>query len=202
MDTNSVGKVAGESDPVMSSATSSKRTRRDAIPNQLRADVWDRSGGICHYCQEPIHPLVNFTVDHVVAHAIGGSDDRDNLVAACRTCNSRKHVKSADAFLNPQPKPPPPLPVLSPVGPWTLRELRMAKGWTQADLARKVGAHTNTVARWEQGALTPGPQSTRLLALIFGVTLDEFTASDPDNRQARGRPRSTTGAQTGDTDAA
>ena len=30
------------------------------------------------------------TTDHLVAKSNGGTDDDDNLVAACRPCNSRK----------------------------------------------------------------------------------------------------------------
>jgi 5-methylcytosine-specific restriction endonuclease McrA len=39
-----------------------------------------------------------FTTDHVIAVALGGSDQLDNLVACCRHCNSRKHTMDADTF--------------------------------------------------------------------------------------------------------
>src|SRR5215207_9416700 len=71
------------------------RVKRRALPLDLRIDVWDESGGRCHYCQEALHPLRDFTVDHVIPVARGGSDDRSNLVAACRRCNSSKGAGTA-----------------------------------------------------------------------------------------------------------
>ena len=38
-----------------------------------------------------------------------------------------------------------------------LRRLRKAAGLTQADVAKLVGRHPNTVARWERGERTPEP---------------------------------------------
>ena len=33
----------------------------------------------------------------------------------------------------------------------TLRQLRLARGWTQAQLAQYLGVHKITVSRWERG---------------------------------------------------
>lgn len=71
----------------------------------------------------------------------------------------------------------------------TIRMLREARGWTQAELAKKIGAHVNTIARWEQGAIPPGTRSLHLLAVIFGVTVDDLIATDPVEAKPRGRPR-------------
>jgi len=48
--------------------------------------VFERDGERCRYCGAAEH----LTVDHVVPRCQGGSDDPDNLVVACRSCNSRK----------------------------------------------------------------------------------------------------------------
>ena len=48
----------------------------------------------CIYCEGP-----GGTVDHVIPVLYGGTDDEDNLVPACRSCNSSKGTKSFDAFL-------------------------------------------------------------------------------------------------------
>lgn len=36
-----------------------------------------------------------------------------------------------------------------------LRDLRAAEGWTQAELAEKMGIPWVTVTRWDRGATTP-----------------------------------------------
>lgn len=71
----------------------SKHTHRKAIPFAIRVDVWDRSKGICYICLAPLHPFRDFTIDHVIAVANGGTDDIENLRAACKSCNSRKGAR-------------------------------------------------------------------------------------------------------------
>lgn len=55
----------------------------------LRAYVLVRDGFICAYCRGPAH-----TVDHVVPRSKGGPDGSENLVAACRSCNSEKNDRA------------------------------------------------------------------------------------------------------------
>lgn len=50
-----------------------------------RRRVLERDNYVCAYCGG--HAT---TVDHVVSVANGGTDDLDNLVAACWPCNRRK----------------------------------------------------------------------------------------------------------------
>ena len=51
----------------------------------LARDLWT-----CHYCGCQLYGF-DATVDHVQARATGGHDyDMGNLVAACRSCNSKK----------------------------------------------------------------------------------------------------------------
>ena len=50
--------------------------------------------------------------------------------------------------------------------------LREAKGWTQADLARKLGITRNGVNSWEQGLSTPSPACLVDLATVFSVSTD------------------------------
>jgi 5-methylcytosine-specific restriction endonuclease McrA len=40
----------------------------------------------CVYCGS----TVDLTVDHIVAVVDGGSSEKENLLVACRTCNSRR----------------------------------------------------------------------------------------------------------------
>jgi 5-methylcytosine-specific restriction endonuclease McrA len=60
------------------------------IPDHIRKAVFNRDGWHCHYCDVRLCPLANPTVDHKVPVCRGGSDDVDNLVAACRWCNTAK----------------------------------------------------------------------------------------------------------------
>ena len=53
-----------------------------------------------------------------------------------------------------------------------IRELRTARGWTQADLARRLGITRNGVNSWEQGLSVPSPASLVELAKIFSVSTD------------------------------
>lgn len=66
---------------------------RVPIPTELRADVWDDSGGACFHCGEALHPFRNFHVDHVLPVIAGGTNDRKNLVASCKTCNLKLNSK-------------------------------------------------------------------------------------------------------------
>lgn len=63
-----------------------------------------------------------------------------------------------------------------------IKALREAKGWTQADLARKMGVTRNGVNSWEQGLSMPSPACLVDLAKVLSVSTDyllgiESTAS-------------------------
>ena len=51
-----------------------------------------------------------------------------------------------------------------------IKELRQARGWTQADLARRLGVTRNGVNSWEQGLSMPSPASLVDLARLFSVS--------------------------------
>ena len=53
-----------------------------------------------------------------------------------------------------------------------IKELRTARGWTQADLARRLGITRNGVNSWEQGLSVPSPAPLVELAKIFSVSTD------------------------------
>jgi DNA-binding XRE family transcriptional regulator len=46
--------------------------------------------------------------------------------------------------------------------------------WTQAELARMVGASIRSVKAWEAGDAVPRPFFRRRLARVFGVSPDEL----------------------------
>lgn len=60
-----------------------------AISRRLRFEILKRDGHTCRYCGATA-PDVKLTVDHVNPTALGGSDQPDNLVTACASCNGGK----------------------------------------------------------------------------------------------------------------
>lgn len=57
-----------------------------------------------------------------------------------------------------------------------IRSLRAEKGWTQADLAERIGTSHQTVARSEAGLRTVGIEELLMLAGTFGITIAELVA--------------------------
>lgn len=67
-----------------------KREREKA--RKLRDSPWwkkKRSSGICYYCRQQFKPG-QLTMDHLVPLIRGGRSEKENLVAACKECNSKK----------------------------------------------------------------------------------------------------------------
>ena len=50
--------------------------------------LWEDQAGLCWYCKKHV-PSRQGTVDHVVAKARGGTNDRTNKVMACAKCNTK-----------------------------------------------------------------------------------------------------------------
>lgn len=51
-----------------------------------RQNIFRRDGNKCQYCGS----TMDLTIDHVVPRSKGGPSSWENLITACRTCNSRK----------------------------------------------------------------------------------------------------------------
>ena len=58
-----------------------------------------------------------------------------------------------------------------------IQALRKQHGWSQQQLAKKVGTSGPIVGRYERGEMTPSVEVAKKLACAFGVTLD-FLADD------------------------
>jgi 5-methylcytosine-specific restriction endonuclease McrA len=66
------------------------------LPMNARLKYWEdvfwRDNGHCRYCEVDLTSTINHwasaTVDHVIAVAVGGSDEMDNLVLSCNLCNN------------------------------------------------------------------------------------------------------------------
>jgi 5-methylcytosine-specific restriction endonuclease McrA len=69
--------------------------RKSRTYKKQRLVVLDRDGWSCHYCG-----LDATTVDHLIPIIKGGNPlSLDNLVAACKSCNSSKGSRNAPFFL-------------------------------------------------------------------------------------------------------
>lgn len=53
-----------------------------------------------------------------------------------------------------------------------IKALREARGWTQAELARRMNMTRNGINLWEQGLSMPSPPSLVDLARLFSVSTD------------------------------
>lgn len=66
--------------------------RERAKARALRASPWwkrRRGRGVCHYCGKQFPPA-ELTMDHVVPLIRGGRSTKNNLVPACKDCNTKK----------------------------------------------------------------------------------------------------------------
>ena len=54
----------------------------------------------------------------------------------------------------------------------TIAELRKAKGWTQVELAEKLGVSDKAVSKWESEGGFPEITQLPVLASIFDVSID------------------------------
>lgn len=62
---------------------------RKPLSQKIRFQVLDRDNFTCQYCGEKA-PDVELEVDHINPVSKGGTDDLQNLVAACKSCNRGK----------------------------------------------------------------------------------------------------------------
>jgi transcriptional regulator with XRE-family HTH domain len=72
-----------------------------------------------------------------------------------------------------------------------LQELRLARGWSQEDLAVKASVPVWSIRNWERGKHELGWGSVVALAEALGVSTEAFreAAAAPRRKWASGRPR-------------
>lgn len=62
-----------------------------------------------------------------------------------------------------------------------IKALRESRGWTQAELARRMNMMRNGINSWEQGLSMPSPQSLVDLARLFSVSTDYLLGVEKHN---------------------
>jgi hypothetical protein len=65
---------------------------------EKRIEILKRDDYKCFYCLCDLKQD-NFYLDHIFPRSNGGHDWKSNLVASCRTCNTRKNADDAETFL-------------------------------------------------------------------------------------------------------
>lgn len=120
------------------------------MPNgwaRVRLEVLQRDGFKCRYCNKVDRDRME--VDHVIPRASGGSSLPENLVAACRSCNRKKGVRSrVDQSLS-KGSPPNLTSPLPPTGEHLTRACNNSNPGDKSD-TRKGGA-LRKVGAWAPG---------------------------------------------------
>ena len=68
------------------------------VKTRRKAAVFDRDGPWCFYCRR-CFAYDELTIDHLIPVVRGGSNTVDNLLLACKPCNSRKGHKDILSFI-------------------------------------------------------------------------------------------------------
>jgi transcriptional regulator with XRE-family HTH domain len=60
-----------------------------------------------------------------------------------------------------------------------IKRLRKSNGWTQAELAQRLGTSQKVITSYETGVKTPPVGRLPDLAAVFGVTIEEIIGKQP-----------------------
>ena len=157
--------------------------KRRPISKRLRYEILRRDNHACRYCgaRAPAVPLV---VDHVQPVALGGQTVAENLVAACKDCNSGKSSTSPDA------------PIVNDV---TEDALRWARAMTRAVEIQRcaAGAVEDIVGAFDEHWRTWEPAEPRpfgwenSIGRFAELGLEDFTITAAVDTAMRARVRDT-----------
>lgn len=127
----------------------------------------------CRYCDQRTFEVNE--VDHVIPFSRGGSDDRENLVAACWRCNQEKRDMTPDEWRrwrehNGMPWPPPSWETILKFLSWMMPE-------DMEPLADLIAAKDPDATRWwndvvdecrRTGELSRDTEDAGLIAIYIG----------------------------------
>jgi hypothetical protein len=75
-----------------------KSPQKRSYRQPKQSEIWAKTNGRCFYCGVELIYKLNFTVDHIIPRLNLGAEQLDNLVPACRNCNSTKGTKDIEQF--------------------------------------------------------------------------------------------------------
>lgn len=70
--------------------------------------------------------------------------------------------------------------VLSPDFPAKLKKIRKNQGWSQGQLAQKIGADLQRISKYERGVIWPTMELMAKIAKVFNVSIDFLIRNDKD----------------------
>lgn len=62
------------------------------IPKEIRWKIWRRDNFTCQYCGV----REDLSIDHIIPESKGGQLIENNLVTACKSCNSKKSMRTPE----------------------------------------------------------------------------------------------------------
>jgi transcriptional regulator with XRE-family HTH domain len=66
-----------------------------------------------------------------------------------------------------------------------LKQLRRERGWSQADLAARIGADAGQISRYENGHMTPSAEAVAKIAEVLDVSADYLLIDSSTRRSLR-----------------
>lgn len=71
-----------------------RRKKRESTKAQIRDKILAKQNHRCYYCNDPFKgsgdKIKAPTIEHLTKQAEGGTDDLENIVLACKECNSHR----------------------------------------------------------------------------------------------------------------
>lgn len=71
------------------------KRRKNCLPKAVRQEILRKYRFKCQNCGE--QDFRKLSIDHIISYSKGGTDHPSNLTVLCKSCNSKKGIKIAEA---------------------------------------------------------------------------------------------------------